>query len=79
MTPEKSNLLNYEAFKSPIEIKLADDSIVLYGKGDVKLAISDDGDNNIISLKDIMYVTNIQNNLFSLPANLFLSTKTYVK
>ena len=68
MTPEKSNLLNYETFKSPIEIKLADDSIVLYGNGDVKLAISDDGDNNIISLKDIMYLTNIQNNLFSLPA-----------
>ena len=29
MTHEKSNLLNYEAFKSPIEIKLADHSIVL--------------------------------------------------
>ena len=69
MTHEKSNLLNYEAFKSPIEIKLADDSIVLsYGKGDVKLAISDDGDNKIIILKDVLYVPNIQNNLFSLPA-----------
>ena len=70
MTQEKSNLLNYEAFKSPIEIKLADDdSIVLsYGKGDVKLANSDDGGNEITILKDVLYVPNIQNNLFSLPA-----------
>ena len=43
VTHEKSNLLNYEAFKSPIETKFADESIVLsYGKGDVKLASSDD-------------------------------------
>ena len=70
---------------SPVKIKLADDSILLsYGKGDVKLAVSDDGDNKIIILKDVLYVTNIQNNLFSLPAmtvkaHLFLSTKTHVK
>ena len=69
MTQEKSNLLNYEAFKSPIETKLADNSIVLsYGKGDVKLAISGDRGNKITILKDVLYVPNIQNNLFSLPA-----------
>ena len=62
-------MLNYEAFKSPIKIELADGSIVLsYGKGDIKLAVSNDRNNKIIILKDILYVPNIQNNLFSLPA-----------
>ena len=55
MIHETSNLSNSEAFKSPIEIKLAEDSTVLsYGKGNVKLAISDDGDNKMIILKDVL-------------------------
>ena len=38
MTPDKKNLVNSEKFKTRIQVKLADNSVLyLYGKGDVCL------------------------------------------
>ena len=40
MTPNKKSLLNFEKFKTPIEVKLAENSVLYsYRKGDVYLSV----------------------------------------
>eukprot|EP00111_Clytia_hemisphaerica_P023199 TCONS_00068237-protein len=69
MTPQKESIENYVAFKKPITVRLADESILYsYGKGDVHLTVKDTTEKVKIVLKDVLFVPKIQNKLFSLPA-----------
>ena len=69
MTPDKKSLINFERFDSPVEVKLADNSILFsYGKGDVYLAVYDGTEKVNVMLKEVLYVPKIQNKLLSLPS-----------
>ena len=67
MTPDKRGLTKFERFSKPIEIKLADNSVLYsYGKGDVYITTYD-GDRKVtILLKEVLYVPKIQHKLLSL-------------
>ena len=68
MTFQKDDIENYTTFKAPLKVKLADDSTVnSYGKGQVRLSLSsEDGKVNLV-LKEVLFVPDLQNKLFSLP------------
>ena len=69
MTPVKKSLINFEKFKTPLEVKLADNSVLFsYGKGDVHLSVYNGTEKVNIALKDVLYVPKIQNKLMSLPS-----------
>ena len=69
MTPVKKSLINFEKFKTPLEVKLADNSVLFsYGKGDVHLSVYNGTEKVNIALKDVFYVPKIQNNVMSLPS-----------
>ena len=68
MTPERKEMTNYENFKIPLKIKLADNSTVLaHGKGKVKLSVYDGTKRVNVTLHDVLYVPKIRNKLLSLP------------
>ena len=54
MTPNKRGLTKFDRFGKPVEMKLADDSILyLYGKGDIYIT-TNDGDRMVtILLKEV--------------------------
>ena len=67
MTPVKKGMYGYAPFKKPIEVKLADDTVIFaYGKGELQLVLYDGKDKVNATLKDVLYVPKIQKNLLSL-------------
>ena len=69
MTPVKKGMYGYTQFKKPIEVKLADDTVIFaYGKGELQLVLYDGKDKVNATLKDVLYVPKIQKNLLSLPS-----------
>ena len=72
MTPVKKGMYGYTPFKKPIEVKLADDTVIFaYGKGELQLVLYDCKDKMNATLKDVhqaLYVPKIQKNLLSLPS-----------
>ena len=67
MTPKKESLENFVTFDTPLQVKLADDSVLLsYGKGETRLTVLDNNEKVKIVLKDVLIVPKIQNKLFSL-------------
>lgn len=69
MTPDKKIIDNFSNFNKPLNVKLADDRILLsYGKGDVSLTVFNGKEKVNLTLKDVLYVPKLQNNLFSLPS-----------
>jgi len=69
MTAIKTDLKNYKQFENPLQINLADNSILYSdGKGDVTLLIYNGSEKNDILLVDVLFVPKLQNKLLSLPA-----------
>ena len=69
MTAIKTVLKNYKQFENPLQINLADNSILYSdGKGDVTLLIYNGSEKNDILLVDVLFVPKLQNKLLSLPA-----------
>ena len=74
MSPVKKEMTDFVRFKSPLDVKLADvklaDNSVLhaYGKGTVHLSVFDGLEKINVTLKDVLYVPEIQNKLLSLPS-----------
>ena len=67
MTPDKRGLTKFERFSKPVEIKLADNSVLYsYGKGDVYITTYDGDKKVTILLKEVLYVPKIQHKLLSL-------------
>ena len=67
MTPDKRGLTKFERFSKPVEIKLADNSVLYsYGKGDVYITTYDGGKKVTILLKEVLYAPKIQHKLLSL-------------
>ena len=65
MSTNKNEFSNYKQFTTPLEIKLADNSVLLsYGKGDVYLTIYNDGKKFEIVLNDVLLVPQIRNNFY---------------
>ena len=68
MTPDKKGMVEYKSFKSPVKVKLADNStLYAYGKGSVALLAYDGTRQVSVTLHDVLYVPRIQNKLLSLP------------
>jgi len=54
MTPDKKSLINVERSDSPVEVQLADNSILFsYGKGNVYLAVYDGTEKVNVMLKEV--------------------------
>ena len=69
MMPDKKILVNSARFKTLVEVKLADYSMLYsYGKGDVYLSVYNGPEKVKVELKDVVYVPKIQNKLMSLPS-----------
>ncbi|XP_065052348.1 uncharacterized protein LOC135681697 [Rhopilema esculentum] len=68
MTPTKKGMVEYESFRTPVKVKLADNSTLLaYGKGKVALFAYDGIQKVNVTLHDVLFVPRIQNKLLSLP------------
>ena len=68
MTRDKKGMDEYENFKTPLKVKLADNSTLLaYGKGNVRLPVYDGLTKVNVTLHDVLYVPRIQTKLLSLP------------
>ena len=68
MSSNKNEFSNYKQFTTPLEIKLADNSVLFsYGKGDVYLTLYNNGEKFEIVLNDVLFVPQIRNKLLSLP------------
>ena len=69
MTFDKSNLSDYVEFKQPCIVNLGDNrSILAYGKGTYRI-VADLGDHvQNISLRDVLYLPDLENNLLSVRA-----------
>ena len=69
MTYEKDQLFNYVEFKQPCTVNLGDDrSISAYGKGTYRI-VADLGDRvQNISLRDVLYLPDLEKNLLSVRA-----------
>ena len=69
MTFIKKGMENFEAFKQPLNIQLADNSQVKsFGKGDVRVPIMNGNERVNLLLKDVLFIPKLKNKLFSLPA-----------
>ena len=69
MTPDKKGLSDYQSFRNPLQVKLADNSVLLsYGKGNLHLSVFDGTEKVNITLSDVLFVPKIQNKLLSLPS-----------
>eukprot|EP00794_Sanderia_malayensis_P016556 gene16556-biopygen13988 len=68
MTPNKRLMSNFITFKTPIQVKLADNNQVLaYGKGDLRFPVFDGSKRYNIFLQDVLYVPRIKRQLLSIP------------
>ena len=69
MSPDKKEMADYVQFQKPLNVKLADHSILLaYGKGTVHLSVFDGLEKVNVVLNDVLHVPGIQNKLLSLPS-----------
>ena len=69
MSPVKNEMTDFVRFKSPLDVKLADNSVLHgYGKGTVHLSVFDGLEKINVMLEDVLYVPKIQNKLLSLPS-----------
>ena len=69
MSPVMKEMTDFVRFKSPLDVKLADNSVLhAYGKGTVHLSLFDGLEKINVTLKDVLYVPKIQNKLLSLPS-----------
>ena len=67
MSPVKKDMTDFVKFKNPNIVKLADNSVLhAYGKGTVQLSVYDGIENVKVTLKDVLYLPEIQNGLISL-------------
>ncbi len=68
MTPEKNSMTGFVQFKKPLQIKLADNSVLLsYGKGNVKLSMFDGSKKIELTLSYVLFLPKIRKKLVSLP------------
>ena len=66
MSPVKKEMTDFVRFKSPLDVKLADNSVLhAYGKGTVHLSVFDGLEKINVTVKDVLYVPKIQNKLLS--------------
>ena len=69
MSPVKKEMTDFVRFKSPLDVKLADNKVLhAYGRGTVHLSVFDGLEKINVTLKDVLYVPKIQNKLLSLPS-----------
>eukprot|EP00794_Sanderia_malayensis_P011867 gene11867-biopygen9507 len=69
MTSDKKQMTDYVAFKKPLQVRIADNTILhAYGKGTVSLLVHDGNEKLNMSLKSVLYVPKIRNKLLSLPS-----------
>ena len=65
----EKGLRNYYAFKGPLKIKLADNTILLaWGKGSSRIIVCNVIEKVNLVLNDVLYVPKPQNKLLSLPS-----------
>ena len=68
MTFDKKGMHKYVAFKDPLKVELADNSIVLaYGQGHIHVSVYDGAEKVKLLLTDVLYVPKIRYKLVSLP------------
>ena len=69
MSPVKKEMTDFVRLKSPLDVKLADNSVLhAYGKGTVHLSVFGGLEKINVTLKDVLYIPKIQNKLLSLPS-----------
>ena len=69
MTFDKKGMHKYVAFKDPLKVKLADNSIILAnGKGNIQVSVYDGAEKVKLLLTDVLYAPKIRSKLVSLPA-----------
>ena len=69
MSPVKKEMTDFVRFECPLDVTVADNSVLhAYRKGTVHLSVFDGLEKINVTLKDVLYVLKIQNNLFSLPS-----------
>ena len=62
MSPVKKEMTDFVRFKSSLDVKLADNSVLhAYGKGAVHLSVFDGLKKISVTLKDVLYVPKMQN------------------
>ena len=68
MSPVKSELKNYKKFDTPMNVNLADESVVLsYGSGDVDMQLFDEYSDPVsVVIKDVLFVPKLQKKLLSI-------------
>ena len=69
MTHEKGGMENYSTFRKPLQVRIADNTILYaYGKGNIGLTVFNENETVNITLKDVLYVPKLRNKLLSLPS-----------
>ena len=69
MTFDKKGMHKYVAFKDPLKVKLAENSIILaYGQGHIHVSVYDGAEKVKLLLTDVLYVPKIRSKVLSLPA-----------
>eukprot|EP00794_Sanderia_malayensis_P011553 gene11553-biopygen9222 len=69
MTSDKKQMTDYVAFKKPLQVRIADNTVLhAYGKGTIPLLVHDGNETLNMSLKSVLYVPKIRNKLLSLPS-----------
>eukprot|EP00794_Sanderia_malayensis_P011707 gene11707-biopygen9383 len=69
MTSDKKQMTDYVAFKKPLQVRIADNTVLhAYGKGTISLLVHDGNEKLNMSLKSVLYVPKIRNKLLSLPS-----------
>ena len=79
MTFAKECLADYVEFKQPCVVNLGDNrSILAYGKGTYHVTAELDGHVQPISLRDVLYLPELDKNLLSVPTNGKFGSECYV-
>ena len=69
MSPNKKEMDDYTNFKKPLQIRIADNTILFaYGKGNLRVLVFDGKEKLNIMLKEVLYVPKLRNKLLSLPS-----------
>ena len=68
MTPNKRLMFNFTTFKTPLQVKLADNHYVFaYGEGDLRFPVFDGAKRYDLFLQGVLYVPRIKKQLLSIP------------
>ena len=67
MTPSKKEFKNYLQFKTPVNVSLADETIILgYGIGNIQIKLFDGNEFVPVVIKNVLYVPKLQRKLLSI-------------